>query len=329
MSDDTRGSSDVGESPDQLIDDRDGVLSTLLDQSHDCIKLLDHQGRIVFVNREGARLMEGSAPAALIGQRWSDRWPESLRPELDTALAAARQGKVSRFSGARPGPDQALRWWDVTLSPVRSHTGAVSQFLAIARDTTSEVSERQRAAAISAEMRHRLKNALTIAAGIVTISARARPEVQPFAREVTARFGQLAAVQDLLLDPAREKHLADIVPLLASAYGDASLLRFGAPPDVQLADSAMQALALSFGELATNSLKYGALRHGRPVDVDADIAETMLRLSWREPTEFGTPRDGAQGLGLIERLVAASGGRVERTFDDGVFLARLWFPILH
>jgi two-component sensor histidine kinase len=206
--------------------------------------------------------------------------------------------------------------------------GTVAQFLAIARDTTTEVTERQRAAAISAEMRHRLKNALTIAAGIVAISARSKPELQPFAQEVTTRFAQLASVQDLLLDPTREKHLADIVPLLASAYGDASLLRFGAPPEAQLGDGAMQALALAFGELATNSLKYGALKQGQPIDVDADIVDTMLQLTWREPTEFGASREGAQGLGLIERLVGASGGRVERAFDDGILLVRLWLPIL-
>lgn len=173
-----------------------------------------------------------------------------------------------------------------------------------------------------------MKNALGIAGAIVAMSARGKPEVRAFADEVTARFGQIAAIQDLLLDPAREKRLADLVPLLADAYGGPLLIRFGAAPDARLGESAMQALALSFGELATNSLKYGALKHGKPVDVSGTVAGDMLQLIWRDPTVFGPPRPGAQGLDLVDRLVGASGGRVERTVADGIYRARLWLPVL-
>ncbi|WP_160296759.1 PAS domain-containing protein [Sphingomonas sp. ERG5] len=318
----------MAEPVEPLIDSHNILLATLLDQTHECIELLDRDGRILFVNREGANSMELTLPADLIGQLWVERWPAAVRTGVEAALASARSGEVARVSAARPGPDQSLRWWDITVTPVRSDHGEPSRFLTIARDVTAEVTDRQRVAAISAEMRHRLKNALTVASGLVMMSARSRPEARTFAEHVTARFAQLSTVQDLILDPLSSKRFADIIPLLASAYGDASLLEFGDLPDVRLTDAAMQALALAFGELATNSLKYGALKLGRAITIGGEADGEVLHLTWREQTDFGPVRDGGQGLGLVERLVRASGGTFERQHDNGVFVARLSLPIL-
>jgi PAS domain S-box-containing protein len=313
---------------DALIDNHNALLAALLDQTHECIKLLDRDGRILFVNREGASAMELTSPNDLIGEIWGERWPAAVRPEVEAALATARAGHVGRINAARPGPDQSLHWWDVTVTPIRDDDGEISHFLTIARDVTAEVTDRQRIAAISAEMRHRLKNALTVASGLVMMSVRSRPERRDFAEQITARFAQLSTVQDLILDPSSSKRFADIIPLLSSAYGDASLLEFGELPDVQLGEAVMQALALAFGELATNSLKYGALQHGRAIEIGGEVGDGMLHLTWREQTAFGPARDGGQGLGLVDRLVRASGGTFARQHDDSVFLARLSLPIL-
>lgn len=306
------------------VDSQPALLSALLDQTHDCIELLDGEGRILFVNRESLRTMELSAPVAVVGQRWIDRWPADRRADLEDALGTARAGTAVRFTAPRRGPDDETRWWDVTLAPIA--TAGAAAFLTVARDITAETTERERAAAIGAEMRHRLRNAMTIAAGIVTMAARSQPEHRLFARAVAERFAQLGRVQDLLLDPARENRLPDIVPLLAKAYGDEALLRFGTVPDVRLAQGPMQALALAFGELATNSLKYGALKHGKPVGIDGVTENNMLRLIWREPTRLGASRDGSQGLGLIDRLIAVSGGTVDYADDNGDLVVRIALP---
>ncbi|MCW6528917.1 PAS domain-containing protein [Sphingomonas sp. MMSM20] len=305
-------------------DGHDALLSALLDQSHECIQFLDGDGRILFVNREGARAMELSAPHDLIGASWIDRWPEEARGAAHDALQSVRRGTAARFSATRPGPHGEQRWWEVTATPIDGNHAAAC--LIIARDITAESIERQRVATISAEMRHRLRNAMTTAAGIVTIAARSHPECQSFARDINERLAMVAAVQDLLLDPARDKSFAEIVPLLTSAYGGAKVIRFGTLPDVLLGDGAMQALALTFGELATNSLKYGALKNGRSVEVNGAVEGDLLRLIWREPTVFGTPREGGQGLELIDRLIRASGGNVVRETDDGHFTLHLVLP---
>ena len=52
---------------------------TVLESSADCIEVMDCAGRIEYVNGEGLRLMETAGPAAVMGGRWLDMWPERER----------------------------------------------------------------------------------------------------------------------------------------------------------------------------------------------------------------------------------------------------------
>jgi two-component sensor histidine kinase len=311
-----------------LLDSDGALLKTVLDQTHDCVKLVSLDGVIRYVNRQGALAMELSSPTQLIGQAYLGRWPEEVQPLVENALSAARRGEMGRFTASRPGPDDLPSWWDVTVSPVRTQDGAISHFVTIARDMTAEVVERERVAAIGLEMRHRLKNALTIAAGIVMMSARGHPEQAAFANDIVTRFAQLTAVQSLILDPQADKDLARIVPALVEAYGGAADLEFGELPDAELGDRAMQAVALCFGELATNSMKYGALCNGQRVRIEGKSADGSIELMWREQTNFGSARPGSQGLALIERLIGTAGGTFRREVDGNEMRAIIRLPLI-
>lgn len=311
-----------------LVDDEGTLLATVLDQTHDCIKLLDLEGTIQYVNRQGAEAMELTSPSELVGQSYRARWPAKILPVLDKALAAARDGDLARFTASRPRSDGSPSWWDVTVSPVRANSGAITHFITIARDTTVEVLERERVETISLEMRHRLKNAMTVAGGIVMLSARARPEVITFANEIVARLGQLANVQALIVDPAADRRLPNLVRALVGAYGDNAALDFGELPEVSLSDQGMQALSLCYGELATNSLKYGALRNGRRIRIDGMVRDGVVELSWSEDTDFGSVRPGGQGLHLIERLIRTAGGTFLREIEPGRMRTIVTLPIV-
>lgn len=309
-----------------LVDSEGALLATVLDQSHDCIKLLSLDGKIEYVNRQGAAAMELSSPSELVGASYLDRWPAEMRETIQAALAAAQHGELRRFTGSRPQPNGKPSWWDVTVSPVRTAAGTITHFVTIARDMTAETVERERVAAISLEMQHRLKNAITVASGIVMLSARGRPDVSAFANEIVTRFGQLGHVQAQILNPDADTRVAAIVPLIVEAYGKSATLEFGELPDVRVAHRAMQALALCFGELATNSLKYGALRDGRPVRISGSARDGAIELTWTEDTEFGATRDGGQGLRLIERLVGTAGGTFKRDIEPHFMRALIVLP---
>lgn len=304
------------------IEDAGALLGTMLDQTHDCIELLDRDGIIRYVNERGANALELRTPAELVGSSWVELWPAESRSAAEQAADQARAGKVARFTAARM-IGGAPSWWDVTVAPVRSN-GVARHLLVIARDRTAEAQERERAEAVSAEMRHRLRNAMTIASALMHMAARGRSELQAFAGEVSSRLAQLGTVQELILDPASKKTFSQIMSLLGGVYGH---LEIGPLPDVELDDRLMQAIALAFGELATNSLKYGALKAGSPVQVSGRIVGDELELVWREETVFGQARDGGQGLDLIDRIVKASGGRIERRVEDRRFVVQAAFPL--
>lgn len=298
------------------------LLGAVLDQTHDCIKLLDADGTIRYVNQHCAVAMEFRAPADLVGQRWIERWPDEMRAVVEHALDEARSGDAARFTGSRTIGGKPS-WWDVTVTPVRL-TQATEYLLVIARDTTSEIEARRRAEAVSAEMRHRLRNAMAIASALVHMSARGKPELQAFAEEAAFRFAQLGRVQELVLDSSPNKSLRQVVTLLGDVYDN---LEIGPMPEIELEDGMMQALALAFGELATNSLKYGALKNGTQVRVEGRLADDELHLTWQEETVLAPRRTGGQGLDLIDRIMRASGGRVERRIEDGRFTVQAIFPV--
>lgn len=306
---------DVAEQIDALLDSEGALLATVLDQTHDCIKLLNLDGVIHYVNRQGASAMELSSPAELIGLSYLDRWPASVRTIVEASLESARHGDLGRFQASRPQPSGLPSWWDVTVSPVRAAGGAITHFLTIARDMTIEVRERERVETIGLEMRHRLQNSLSVAGGIVALSARGLPEVATFATEVVRRIGHLADVQALVLDPVADTCLTQVIPALFGAYGDEAGIEFGELPKAKLSYESMQALSLCYGELATNSLKYGALRNGDRIHIEGSVVENEIRLVWCEQTKFGAARPGGQGLRLVERLIRTAGGTLRREVD--------------
>ena len=305
----------------------EALLVTVLDETQDCIMLLSIDGQFQFVNKQGAMAMDLSAPSETIGQSYLTGWsPENISSVAD-ALAAARDGRFGRFTAPRSRSDGSLTWWDVRISPVRNGAGSIKHLVAIARDLTSEIMERKRVEAISLEMRHRLKNAMTVAGGIVMLSARGSPEATAFATEVVTRLSQLGAVQARLMDPSADKSLPQVVQSLAVAYGSGANLDFGNLPDVQLSDTSMQALSLCYGELATNSLKYGALRNGGRICVDGTAFAGFVELSWSEDTDIGENRSGGQGLMLIDRLIMTAGGSFQREVSTGRMIVTVKLPI--
>lgn len=116
----------------------EGLATTLLEASPDCVKLIDRSGIIRYVNRAGCVLMEMDGPSAILGCSWTELWPEAAWPATEQAIARALGGEVVRFSNSCPTAKGTTMWWDVILSPVVGHGGAVDHLLWVSRDVTSQ-----------------------------------------------------------------------------------------------------------------------------------------------------------------------------------------------
>ncbi|MHB2205087.1 diguanylate cyclase domain-containing protein [Methylobacterium sp. CM6257] len=117
----------------------DEVLSGLLEGSTDCVKLLDEQGRLLFMSSGGQRLMDIENAASVLGQCWLNFWQGEHHDVAQQAFEAAKTGEPARFRGFCPTAKGQPRWWDVSLSPMRGLSGSPQRILSVSRDVTEQV----------------------------------------------------------------------------------------------------------------------------------------------------------------------------------------------
>ncbi|UIJ70706.1 sensor histidine kinase [Aurantimonas sp. HBX-1] len=169
---------------------------------------------------------------------------------------------------------------------------------------------------LAGEMSHRVKNLLAIASGLTAITSRSTETTADMARELTLRLTALGRAHDLVRPlPGQTERasalLGDLLTVLLAPYDDLGAftgrIRVSVPR-MSVGDGSTTILALIMHELATNSLKYGALSVDTgTLDVSCSAHDEAVTLVW---TESGgpkvTPPTGAGGYGskLIQRSVA-------------------------
>jgi len=136
--------------------------------------------------------------------------------------------------------------------------------------------ERQKV--LVAELHHRTRNLLAVVQAMARQTMRSSASLQEFATEFEGRLRALSRVQGLL---ARVDHgaidLRELVELELKAHGDGQVKPDKVTiegPSARLPATSAQALALAIHELATNAVKYGALKQ----------ASGKLDVAWRIET---------------------------------------------
>jgi PAS domain S-box-containing protein len=114
------------------------TLAMIFNGHRDCVKLLDADGRIHWMNANGQALMEIDNFAQYLGRPWADFWPQSALAQIEAAFAAARQGATGRFESQCPTAAGTVLWWNVTVSPIYDQSPNLIGYLAISRDITAD-----------------------------------------------------------------------------------------------------------------------------------------------------------------------------------------------
>lgn len=113
--------------------------SRLIACSRDCIKVLDLDGRLLFVNEGGMQALEICNLQPMINSSWVEFWEGDDREAARIAVQLARSGGVGHFVGYFPTRVTAKpRWWDVVVSPIRDAQGKPERLLAVSRDITEQ-----------------------------------------------------------------------------------------------------------------------------------------------------------------------------------------------
>ena len=307
------------------------VLRGILDQTVECIMLVNLDGELEYINPNGLRAFGFDSFAQVVDRSWVDFWPEDRQSRASDALALARRGQQDRFEGYSPDARYAPHWWDVSVSPIVDETGTITHILATMRDVTMGVQERlgermkreeaerfaKRSDSVAREMRHRLKNQLAVVGSVAKLLSRNSDSPADLTERLTEKLQALARAQDLLTinhDEPPEVGVAIAQVLEASGAGER--IEVGTMPEGKLGDDAIQQLALILGELQTNSLKYGALFYDSgQITLTGTRNGTDLALHWHEDTgrKIDPPEVEGSGFKLLQRLgsTAQSRARVQ------------------
>jgi PAS domain S-box-containing protein len=113
---------------------------SILDTSGDCIQILEPDGRLISMNRAGARLLDIDDEAEFSRRPWVEMWSQSAGL-ASAALNDAVQGGEGRFQAFCATARGTPKWWDVLVTPIRDDSGNVTRLLSISRD----ISEQKRA----------------------------------------------------------------------------------------------------------------------------------------------------------------------------------------
>ena len=308
------------------------VVLGLLDQSDDCIKIIGLDGTLQFMNCNGKKVMQIDDFSAIAGARWDSLWPEPSRDLIGQAIGAGLDGRISRFEAFCPTGKGEPRWWEVTVSPIRSPSGGVAALLSTSRDISERRQREEAAATVALEMRHRLRNAHSVGAALLLASGKIAPDHQEFARDVAGRLALLSDIHARLVDQGGGIALATLCDDVAQVFEHSGgQLQRAQVPDLHLHENHARVVSLILGELTTNSLKHGALGRGGEAEIDARVEDNNLLLHWRErfsvdEAAMRTTSSG-QGAELMARIARLYRGSVETGPDEHGYYATLVLPL--
>lgn len=117
--------------------DSEEMKNQILRSSADCIKVLDIDGRLQYMNDAGQRLLDIKDLVAYTGKPWAAFWEGDDRDAAMAALEAARSGDIGKFVGFCPTTSGQPKWWDVQVTPMLDTQGFSRRLLAISRDITA------------------------------------------------------------------------------------------------------------------------------------------------------------------------------------------------
>jgi PAS domain S-box-containing protein len=111
----------------------------VLESSRDCIKVLDIDAQILYINAGGLCLLEIDDLTPYLNTNWVNFWQDESRQKVEAAIAVAKSKQTSRFRGFCLTAKGTPKWWDVIVTPILDKEGQVSQLLATSRDITDRV----------------------------------------------------------------------------------------------------------------------------------------------------------------------------------------------
>ena len=278
---------------------------------------------------------------------WGLPWSDTVSFEnLSAHIHPADRDRVrAAFAATRsvPGPyeidfrimvGEDIRW--ISARGRAADAGVEDRpMFGIFLDVTGRKQAEEGSELLAGEMSHRVKNLLAIAAGLTQITSRSAASVEEMTGQLTRRLTSLGRAHDLVrpLPGAQGKAalLGDLLAVLLSPYEDTGAFSGRirvAVPRMGVGEGTATTLAMVVHELATNSVKHGALSSDAgTLDLSGRTEEDEVHLIWSEtggPQIDGVPEMAGFGSRMILRSVATQlGGSLDYDWQPSGLVATL------
>ncbi|PSJ54371.1 HWE histidine kinase domain-containing protein [Pseudaminobacter soli (ex Li et al. 2025)] len=165
---------------------------------------------------------------------------------------------------------------------------------------------------VSNELEHRIKNVFALFNGLISLSVRDNPDSGPFADTLRNRLVALQHAHSLILAGSATPggiggltSLKKVISVLLRPYEGGAERQSIVDGDDAFIDSGIVTLmALVFHELATNSIKHGALSDPRGVlEVHVRHSIDQLRIKWTEKAPRPNSQLGVSDTGFGSKLL--------------------------
>jgi PAS domain S-box-containing protein len=287
-------------------------LAAIVESSDDAIVSKTLCGVVTSWNLGAQRLFGYSAEEA-IGKHISFLIPTDRKDEEELILTRIRSGeRIDHFDTIRQRKDGTLVHVSLTVSPVKNSDGTIIGASKIARDVSDRKESENRIRMLMREVNHRVKNQFAVILSMVRETNKRASTTDEFEEQVRERIMALARSHDLLVEGDwRGATLAHLILNQLEPFADHDRCEV-IGEDLTLSAAAVQYLGIAFHELATNSIKYGALSNPRGV-IAVEWSRTgddrsRLRLTWKESGGPAVKEPSRRGFGrvVLERVAPAS-----------------------
>jgi two-component sensor histidine kinase len=188
---------------------------------------------------------------------------------------------------------------------------------------------------LTQEMAHRLKNLLAVVQALMNMAARRSATTADLTTKMTTALQALSAAQTVATSRSAEAgssaDLSEVLQLVLAPYMHARITLDG--PKLDFTSQATNILALVIHELATNSIKYGALStpEGR-VRVEWSRGAADVSIRWSEnkgPPITRTPSSAGFGTLLATKSIAALAGTISPDWRPHGLSVQITVPVAH
>lgn len=232
------------------------------------------------------------------GEGWADMFHPDDQPEAwrrwSHSLATGEPYEVEYRLRRHDG---IYRWVLGRALPVRDGEGQIIRWIGTCTDIQDAKDASEQTEVLSRELSHRIKNIFSVISALIRMTARSEPSFARPAADLQDRIAALGRAHEFVR-PHSERSRPQVVEvslrnLLGDILGPYPALSEGlitiTGGEFKIHDRAATPIALVIHELATNSLKYGALSvDGGTVAIDIrSEGDDYVIVSW---IETGGPR---------------------------------------